>query len=313
MSPKYNNVIVFGPTGEVGGAAALEASQRGASVWLAMRQTDKPIAALTTAQEQSGAFHRVQADLSDAASVKAAVQQSGAKTAFAYAMHGGPSMEPTFTAMKDAGIEHVVLLSSFTIHPDEALSDVPPARFIPYLHAQAELAIEKAGIAHTALRAGQFASNIFKNSLDRSKTPWEATLVSGKAAGDNISPADIGKVGGAVLVDPPVATGKHVIYVLGPQLSTDAEAVRVVERISGREVKVNTRTAAERAAEAKRAGRPEVICNYLQSFWENDEWWQKNGAPFAPLNYAEEAGNVKKYSGHEPETFEQYAARFLGV
>ena len=46
MGIKYDNVIIFGPTGAVGTAAAREAGKRGAKVWLAMRDTNKKIPGL---------------------------------------------------------------------------------------------------------------------------------------------------------------------------------------------------------------------------------------------------------------------------
>jgi NAD(P)-dependent dehydrogenase (short-subunit alcohol dehydrogenase family) len=72
-------VIVFGPTGAVGRAVAIEASKRGAKVWLAMRTTDKAINGINREDEERGAFQRVQADLFDPESVVKAVKESGAK------------------------------------------------------------------------------------------------------------------------------------------------------------------------------------------------------------------------------------------
>lgn len=309
MAPKYSPVIIFGPTGDVGGAAALEAKKLDASVWLAMRNTDKPIAAIPAAEQQSSAFHRVRADLTDPESVRAAVEQSGAKSAFVY-LTFGTSMEPSFRAMKDAGVERVVFLSSFSIHPDEDLAQVPPSRVIPYVHAQAEVAIEKVGLACTSLRGGQFASNIMKQGLDRSKTPWEANIVADLGPRDNISPSDIGKVAGAVLVGPPVDTGRHVIYLLGPQLLTEREMVEVVKRVSGQEITVHEHTPAEMAASLARRGLPDVMKDYMQLVWEGGEWWSGD-KPFAALGYPEVTGNVSKYSGYEPESFESYVSANL--
>jgi len=47
---------------------------------------------------------------------------------------------------------------------------------------------------------------------------------------DNIAPVDVGRVAGAVLVDQPMEEGeekgKHIIYLLGPQISTEKENVK---------------------------------------------------------------------------------------
>ena len=52
-------VIVFGPTGQVGSVAALTASTLGTTVWLAMRNTSKPIPSLSQLAEKEGRFQRV--------------------------------------------------------------------------------------------------------------------------------------------------------------------------------------------------------------------------------------------------------------
>lgn len=323
----YDKVIIFGPTGAVAGAAALEASKRNATVWLAMREPTKPVPAIPLALEQqqqqqqsrgTSKFHRVQADLTDPASVHAAITTSGAKTAFAYLMFGMPSMEPTFRAMKDAGVEHVVFLSAFSIHPEEDREQIPPERVIPRLHAQAELALERVGLAYTTLRAGQFASNVLApRSIDRGPTPWEANVVVGKKGppGDNISPGDVGKVAGAVLVrPPPVERGMLAVYLLGPSLLGERDMVEMVGRIAGRDIIVNEYTPGEMAARLKGLGMPPPVMEYMRSVWEGEEWWCAGGGdgePFAGLKYAEVLGNIKKYSGYEPETLEEYVAAHL--
>lgn len=47
---KYNNVIVFGTTGDVGSVAALEANKQGANVWLATEMHLRPSVALVKAE-----------------------------------------------------------------------------------------------------------------------------------------------------------------------------------------------------------------------------------------------------------------------
>lgn len=307
MPLRYDNVIIFGPTGDVGGAAALEASKRNATVWLAMRQITKPIAIIPPDLEHSSKFRRVEADLTNPESVKAAIKQSNARAAFVYLMFGMPSMESTFLAMKDAGIEHIVFLSTFSIHPDEDRAQISPGRIIPLLHAQAEQAIEKAGLSYTTLRAGQFASNILKQGIHRNKTPWEADIVIDKTPRDNISPDDIGKVAGAMLVNSLAETTEHVIYLLGPTLLHEREMVELVGKVAGKEIAVREHTPAEMADLLNSSGMPPPLMEYMRSVWEGEEWWTGDEA-FAGLDYAEIVGNVEKYSGYQPETFEQYVA-----
>jgi uncharacterized protein YbjT (DUF2867 family) len=79
LTMSKTNTIIFGATGDVGSAVARTAHERGAKVFPATRSLSKPIPRLTSAQEQAGGFERVQADLLDADSVRAAVTKTGAK------------------------------------------------------------------------------------------------------------------------------------------------------------------------------------------------------------------------------------------
>lgn len=312
MSPKYDKVIIFGPTGDVGGAAALEASKRNATVWLAMRQITKPIAAIPPSQERDGLFQRIQADLTNPDSVKEAIKHSSAKAAFVYLMFGMLSMEPTFRAMKEAGIEHVVFLSVFSIHPTEDRAQISPARVIPLVHAQAELAIEKVGLTYTTLRVGQFSSNMLKQGIDRTKAVWEANIVMDKTPRDNISPDDIGKVAGAMLVNPLADMSRHVIYLLGPSLLHERAMVEVVKKTMERDIIIHEHAPEEMAAFLKDLGMPPPLMDYMQSVWEGKEWWT-GGEPLAGLDYSDAVENVKRYSGYDPESFEQYVAAHMRV
>jgi uncharacterized protein YbjT (DUF2867 family) len=147
MVPSGEKVLVFGPTGAVGSAAAIEAHRRGANVILAMRDPKKPIKGLDDSED----YTRIQADLSDPETVAKAIETSGAKTAFVYMIHGSKdNMASTFRTMKEAGIQHIVLLSSFTIKgaPEEEANMV---NYIPRVHAQTEIALRDSGISYTAV------------------------------------------------------------------------------------------------------------------------------------------------------------------
>ncbi|KAL6355239.1 hypothetical protein LRP88_11488 [Fusarium phalaenopsidis] len=110
MSPR---VIIFGASGAVARAAAFEAQKRGATVFLAMRDTNKAIPGLTPEIEQERGFKRVKADLSDPKSVQDAISQSGATAAFTYIVHAvQDGLRATFDAMKKAGISHVLRFHS---------------------------------------------------------------------------------------------------------------------------------------------------------------------------------------------------------
>lgn len=235
-SRKFDNVIVFGPTGAVGGNTALEAHKRGAHVWLAMRDPSKAIAEIPSDVEKSGKFSRVQADLTDPASVTKAIQESGAKAAYIYLIHGAKDhSRGALQALHDAGVESVVFLSSYSIKPDVDLRSVTPDSFIPWAHAQVEIAAGEIGFPYfTAVRPAQFASNSFRNFLDRSSKPLKALYVHADTTLDNIAPEDIGAVSAAVLVARSHA-GTETIYLAGPEIKTAAETWETIKKVSGRE------------------------------------------------------------------------------
>lgn len=300
MGQRFDPVIVFGATGAVGSAAALEASKRGATVWLAVRDTNKPIDGIPDGD--SGKFHRVKADLIDPESVRAAIQKSGAKAAFVYFAFGPNGLKPTLEVMKEAGIEYVVFLSSFTIDKGKDVRDIPPEDVIPYIHAQIEAALEDLGLAHTALRPGSFASNPFKMGMDNTKNPPEVyTFGAGKRPVDNIVPLDIGRVGGAVLVDRPSTSSKEIIYLYGPNMTTELGTAETVKKHSPSEIKVVQQTPEEWTDRMKAKGLPPPLINYMVKASKDVE-----GRTDLMKVFPEDVDNIRKYSGYEPTTFEEF-------
>lgn len=126
MAANYDNVIIFGPTGAVGRSAALEASKRGAKVWLAMRDTSKQIDQIPPEVEKAGRFTRVQADLTDPASVTKAIEKSGTKAAYLYAVHGSSDhLRGTLRALKMPASSTSF---SYRLVPSGRLSTSAPSR-----------------------------------------------------------------------------------------------------------------------------------------------------------------------------------------
>jgi NAD(P)-dependent dehydrogenase (short-subunit alcohol dehydrogenase family) len=136
-----NPVIVFGPTGNIARVASTTAHERGATVYLAMRNPNKPIPGLSQDAESSGRYTRLQADLHQPDTVAAAVKASGAKRAFIYVAHGSKDhMNATLLALKDSGITFVVFLGSFTV--TDPASEMDASDPIAYVHAQVEVNLE---------------------------------------------------------------------------------------------------------------------------------------------------------------------------
>ncbi|KKY35652.1 putativelike family protein [Diaporthe ampelina] len=304
MAAKYDSVIVFGPTGAVGGSAALEASKRGAKVWLAMRNTSKAIEEIPADIENSGAFERVQADLTDPGSVETAIKKSGAKAAYLYLIFGSPdNMRGSLQAMKDAGVEYVVFLSSVTITRGKDFRSFSPEHFVSWSHAQVELALEEIGFPHvTALRPAVFASNHFNMELDRSAKPPRANITYEDTLMDNIVPFDIGAVGGAVLVERP-SNGKEMIYLCGPQQTTFKDVWETIKRVTGRDDLDTTPIDPEEWLARASQNMPLSTAKELLRIYE--EWRDPEGMLPKP-EYQQAVANIKKFSGREPTKFEDY-------
>lgn len=308
MAPaRFDNVLVFGPTGTVGGITALEASKRGAKVWLAMRDPSKTIEEIPADIEKSGNFARVQADLTDAASITKAVKESGAKAAYIYLIHG-TDISASLQALRDGGVENVVFLSSFTVRGD--IRQIPKEEYIPYAHARVEIGLEEQGFPYvTALRPAYFASNYFKNFLDKSVKPPKVSYLYEDGIVDNIAPEDIGAVSGAVLVEP-ARDGKEEIFQCGPQLLTLGQSLELITKITGREDLDTKPTPRDKHVQNMVGkGMSPVLVNYLADHAEKQ---RKHDELYTGSLYEAAAASTKKYSGRDPLKFEEYVEKHKG-
>lgn len=302
MAPRYTNVIVFGATGDVGRSVALESQKRGARVHLGMRDTSKSI---NPELDDAQTFSRITADLSDPSSVKAAIEATGATAAFIYHVFTDKdTFAASLRALKDAGVVWTVFLSSYTLKKDQDLRKIPQSEFIPYVHATIEAQLEDLNMPHAALRPGNFASNNIRQNLNTSKDPPEAEVINAALLSDCIVPRDIGRVGGAVLVDGPSDSNKEIIYLYGPQLLTTDETwdVLLANCPGASNVKVMHPGVEEIVRNTVAKGYPEAISRSIIEHQANT-----NGEEY----YAEglhEIGvsNIKKYSGYEPTGFKEY-------
>lgn len=304
MAIKYDNVIIFGPTGQVGRVVALEASKQGAKVWLAMRDTEKDIAGLSKEEERSGSFHRVKADLNDPASVQTAIKESGAKAAYLYAILSEDSLRSTIFAMRDAGIEYIVFLSSSNVKAHNLRDITVQEDIIAFFHAQIEIALEDSGVNFTAIRPGFFASNPFLLNLDASSDLWKVTLMHSEGVFDYVSTVDVGKLSAAVLVNPPSNAQKEAIFIYGPQLLSQAETWEVVEKTAGHEVKITYLPGDEYEKYLIGRGAPPPFANYFVS----QLLVAKGDERYPGEIYRLGLTTLEKYTDYKPQTFNEYVA-----
>jgi NAD(P)-dependent dehydrogenase (short-subunit alcohol dehydrogenase family) len=303
-------VIIFGPTGQVGSAAARTAHELGAKVVLAMRDTQKPIPGLDVETEEQGSFERVQADLNDPVSVHDAVSNTQAKRAFIYTAYRSPdNMKATIQALKSAGIDLVVYLSSFTIRDDP--QNIQASDVIPYIHAQVEINLREiyGPDGFVALRPGSFASNTkqYKEGLNSG----EVKIYTPNSLVDCIAPEDIGRVGGTVLAKGPQDENR-ALYLYGPQLMSQEESVKTLAKGLGLNPKIGSMdesTAYEIFTEKR--GLPAPIAKYMI---------KQTGLVIPGRNLLfgypieqDELSNVEKYTGKKATTFEEWVEQNKGL
>jgi uncharacterized protein YbjT (DUF2867 family) len=288
-------VIVFGPTGNNGSVAAQIAHQNGAKVWLAMRDPSKAIPGLTPDAEKAGNYSRVQANLSKPDTVAAAVKTSGATRAFIYVAQGTKDyMKGTAEALKAAGIEFVVLLSSYTIgHIPQA--DVQPSESIPYAHARLEVTLDEVygPDGYVAVRPGAFATNLLRQK--EGIRTGEVTMYAPVFKIDCITPVDIGGVIGTILAEGLPRDGQRKIFLYGPQILSQKQGLEIIGEVLGKEIKVTGIDAEEALAQYLAKGAPKPMAEYLIRELGGTDPELEDGSWLA--NYKEGIENVKKYTG----------------
>lgn len=300
------SVIVFGPTGSVASFVARTAQENGTKVFLAMRDTKKPIPGLSAEQEKQGNFERVQADLTSPDSVADAVKASGAKRAFTYLGHGtSDHMRGTLTALKSNGIEFVVFLSSYTVSGD--LKAVPPSELISFIHAQVEISLDEifGPENYVVLRPGGFATNLLR--YKKGIQEGEVKLFAPNFEFDCITPRDMGRVGGTILVQGP-RNGQSKVYIYGPKILPQGEAIVTVGKVLGKDVKITSISAEEGMEQYVQSGVPKPVAEYMvrkSSTSTNDIG--------SRTCYDEGVENVKLYTGEPSMGLEEWVAANKGL
>ncbi|KAL8685748.1 MAG: hypothetical protein Q9218_007566 [Villophora microphyllina] len=303
-------VIVFGPTGAVGSVAARTAGELGAKVVLAMRDTQKPIPGISAEEEKQDTFSRVHADLTKAETVRDAVTSTEATRAFIYLAHGSPDhMKATITALKLAGIELVLFLSSFTVRGD--LAAIQPSETIPYVHAQVELNLREifGTDGFVAIRPGYFASNTLQY-----KTGLEKGLVKIQkpdAKVDCIVPEDIGRVSGTILVKGP-PDEERAIYLYGPELLSLRDTVKMLAEALGKDPKIEECSAQDAYQEFVEERKvPAPIAEYMVR--QAGKMGPGQNEVFGYTISEEHLSSVEKHSRRKGTTFKEWAEQNKGM
>ncbi|KAI0115699.1 hypothetical protein GGR51DRAFT_576724 [Nemania sp. FL0031] len=297
--PGLSKILIFGATGEVASAAALEARARGASVTLAMRDVSKTNEWITPEEERAAGLQRITASLDNPEAVGRAIRETGAEAVFIYAVPTSDNMRGVVTALRDAAtIRHVVFLSTSQLRHAGAVKD--DIRSV-------EVALQDLGVPHTALRAGFFASNPLRIYLDKG-TKSEVNLLAPEVRHDPIDPADIGRVAAALLVSSPRGgRNRDLVYLDGPALLSQDEQWAIINRelvATGRpQVKVNHVTAEEYLANLAAMGVPDMVARSLCKSMADTR------ALYTAEDHEAAKGNVEVVTGRAPTSFEEFVRR----
>lgn len=272
---------------------ARTAHEKGCNVVLAMRDTQKEVPGLVAGSESS--FRRVHADLKNAESIRAAVEESGAKRAFMYFIHGtGNHMRSSIEAMKAGGIELVVFLSTCSVLGDAR--DVPASDYVPFWHAQVEICLDEVfgPAGYVTLRPSRFSTAFAEYRKDIKA--GHVKLYAPEFAMDYISPADIGRVGGSILADG-MRNGENRVFLFGPNQVTLREGVEFIAKTLGQTVEISKKTDEEVVDGYVKMGIPKDKAEYFLG-----------RAAIRPADdlYNQNVGNVLSYSGVPATTLQDW-------
>jgi uncharacterized protein YbjT (DUF2867 family) len=210
-----DKLLVTGATGNVGGALLRQLQRAGANVRAVVRDRSR----------LTGDADVAVADLGDPASLTRAA--TGVRAAFVLA--GGHDVASVLTALRSAGVEHVVVLTSRSVIgrvPGNAIAD---------MWATAEAAVTGSGLGFTVLRPSGFASNALRwlpqlRAGDAVRTPFADAPIA------VIDPADIAAVAARALVDRSLAS-QH-LELSGPAPQRPAEQLAILGGLLGRDLRL---------------------------------------------------------------------------
>jgi uncharacterized protein YbjT (DUF2867 family) len=275
-------ILVTGATGNIGRELTRLLDARGAAQRLLVR--DPARAAGLPARAE-----RVVGDLGDAATLGPAF--AGVDKLFLLTQGiGTDHAASAVAAAKEAGVRHVVHLSSFHVAYD-------PIPAMGRWHHERERIVRASGIPATFVRPGGFMTN----ALDWAPTIREGDYVLdpvGPGRYTAIDPADIAEVAALALTEPGHEGGEYVVT--GDETFTVTEQVRVISAAVGRDIAVRTAATPEEAV----------------------RWRFPNGAPPAlaaalteglALMRADTTGfrtdTVQRLLGRRPRSFADWCAR----
>ncbi|MEU2131529.1 NAD(P)H-binding protein [Streptomyces sp. NPDC018352] len=208
-------ILVTGATGNIGSALLEELHARGVGP---LRGLTRDAARAIFPEE----VEAVEGDFADPASLKPAL--TGVRSLFLVSRLG-PDAE-ILEAARQAGVEHVVLVSSITVQTHPRLGPADENLTVEQL-------LKASGMAWTILRPTQFASNALMwaasiRGHETVRAPYADTALP------TIHPADIASVARVALTEP--GHKGHTYALTGPEPVSARQQVEAIATALGREV-----------------------------------------------------------------------------
>jgi uncharacterized protein YbjT (DUF2867 family) len=264
-------ILVTGATGNVGGELVSALAARGA-----------PVRALArTAVAVPGRVEVATGDLASPATIGPALD--GVGKVF---LLGNLMSAEIARAMREAGVEHVVVLTSRCVvggKPDNAITR---------MWLDAEAAVRDSGVPWTFLRPSGFHSNALRwlaqlRHADVVRAPWPDVPIA------SIDPGDIAAVAAAVLAGS--GHEQTALSLSGPEPLTPAQQVATLARVLGRPLRYQA-LSDEEARAGMIADTPAAVVDAFFRFFSDGEYDDS-----AVLD------TVQRITGRPPRTFEQWA------
>jgi uncharacterized protein YbjT (DUF2867 family) len=266
-------ILVTGATGNVGNELVHALLARGAAVRALMRNPDGR--ALPAAADVASA------DLEAPETFAPAL--AGIRKLFL--LGGFTTMSELLRRARDAGVEHVVLLTSRCVvggNPDNAITR---------MWLDAEAAVRGSGVPWTILRPSGFHSNALRwlpqlRQGDVVRAPWPEVPIA------TIDPADIAAVAATVLTEPGHV---HTAPTLsGPQPLTAGEQVTTLARVLRRPLRYEPLSDDDARAQMQADTLEPVIDAFFRFFTDGE------------FDDSLVVDSVHDITGHQPRTFEQW-------
>jgi uncharacterized protein YbjT (DUF2867 family) len=267
--------LVTGATGNAGGAVVRALALAGQQVRALVREESR------TSDWPPG-VEPVIGDLNQADSLRGPLD--GVRAVFL--LSGYQQQAQTLDAMRNAGVERVVLLSS-SAAPGGDLSNAV-ARY----HILSEQAVRESGLPWTFLRPNSFMTNTFRwigqlKADDVVRLPFANVRIA------TIDPDDLGAVA-AIALSSGEREGR-AYRLSGPESLLPHDQVRIVADVLGRNVRFEAQSDADARAEMSEAMPAEYVEAFFRFFADGD------------LDESEVLPSVEEITGKPPRPFHGWA------